>query len=58
MIQVNHAFDVALNYQEWLANENGEDVTYFSDGTVINNIPFNEVKWRSYGVSIGLNYDF
>jgi hypothetical protein len=52
------SFDLALNYQEWIANKNGKDTTYFSDGTVVDDIPFNEAKWRTYGLSIGVNYDF
>lgn len=50
-------FDLALNYQEWLANENGVDKVFLADGTTVTQ-PFNEVQWRSYGLSIGLNYDF
>lgn len=50
-------FDIALNYQEWLANENGVDKVFLADGASSIQ-PFNEVKWRSYGFSLGLNYDF
>lgn len=50
-------FDLALNYQKWRADRNGIDRNFFANGTVID-LRFNEVEWRTFGLSFGINYDF
>jgi len=51
------ALTLDLHYQKWKADRNGEDKIYFADGTTVK-LKFNEAEWESYGVSLGLNYDF
>jgi hypothetical protein len=51
------ALTLDLQYQKWLADRNGKDNMYFADGSEIQ-LKFNEAEWESYGVSVGLNYDF
>jgi hypothetical protein len=51
------SFDLAVNYQHWSSNEPGKIKFFYPDSTSSTQ-PFNEVKWRSYGISLGLNYDF
>lgn len=51
------ALTLDLQYQQWLADRNGKDKMYFADGSEIQ-LKFNEADWESYGVSLGLNYDF
>ncbi|WP_273150284.1 TonB-dependent receptor [Methylophaga thiooxydans] len=46
-----------FEYQKWLADRNGVDKIYFSDGSEAR-LKFNEADWESYGFSLGLNYDF
>jgi len=48
---------MSINYQEWQANRNGVDTTFFSDGSSITT-GFNGVSWRSFGANLGLNYEF
>jgi len=50
-------FDFALNYQHWQSTEAGKIKFFLADGRT-GTQPFHEVKWRSYGVNLGLNYDF
>lgn len=51
------ALTLDFEYQKWLADRNGRDKMYFSNGTEAR-LKFNEVEWESYGVNLGLNYDF
>ncbi len=51
------AITLDFEYQKWLADRNGIDKTYFSNGSEAR-IKLNEVDWESYGFSLGLNYDF
>lgn len=48
---------LSAEYQDWLANSNGRDKTYFSDGSV-GETQLNEVKWKSYGFNFGFEYIF
>lgn len=51
------ALTLDLQYQKWIADRNGEDKTYFANGATAKT-KFNEVEWESYGISLGLKYDF
>lgn len=53
----NLTLDFALNYQHWQSSESGAITFFLADNTSAKQ-PFNEVEWRSYGFSLGLNYDF
>ena len=48
---------VSLNYQEWQADRNGIDKTFFADGSSLTT-GFNGVNWRSFAANVGLEYDF
>lgn len=50
-------FRFTAEYQYWLANNDGIDKTFFSDGFV-GETKFNEVKWKSYGFNLGFEYLF
>lgn len=51
------ALTLDLHYQKWIADRNGEDKIYFANGSTVK-LKFNEAEWESYGISLGLNYDF
>lgn len=51
------ALTLELQYQEWLADREGKTNRYFANGDEIS-LKFNESDWKSYGFSLGLNYDF
>lgn len=48
---------LSAQYQAWQANDKGKGTFNFSDGTVVES-PFNEVKWQSYGLNLGVEYVF
>lgn len=48
---------LSAQYQDWQASGNGKGTFYFSEGSVVES-PFNEVKWKSYGVNLGVEYVF
>lgn len=48
---------LSAEYQGWQANNNGVKTAYHSDGA-ISETPFNEVKWQSYGLNLGVEYAF
>lgn len=48
---------LSVQYQDWQANDNGRDKTYFTNDFV-GESPFNEVKWKSYGLNLGVEYAF
>jgi len=51
------ALTLDFEYRNWLADRDGVDTVYFSNGSV-GSTELNEVDWESYGFSLGLNYDF
>lgn len=51
------SLSLSLNYQDWQADRNGIDKTFFSDGSSLKT-GFNGVNWRSFGANIGLVYEF
>ncbi|AFI84378.1 TonB-dependent receptor [Methylophaga nitratireducenticrescens] len=51
------ALTVDVRYQKWLADRNGEDKVYFANGNTAK-LKFNEAEWESFGINLGLNYDF
>lgn len=48
---------LSAEYQNWLANDNGTDRMFFSDGSSAE-MPLNEAKWQSYGLNLGVEYVF
>jgi hypothetical protein len=48
---------LSAEYQNWLANKNGKDTMLFADGSTAE-MRFNEVKWQSYGINLGVEYVF
>lgn len=48
---------LSAEYQNWLANDNGRDKMLFADGSSAD-MRFNEVKWQSYGINLGVEYVF
>jgi len=48
---------LSVDYQNWLANDDGQDKMYFSNGSTAE-MQFNEAKWQSYGVNLGVEYVF
>ena len=51
------AINLTLKKQDWRADRNGEDKTYFANGNTVK-LKFNEVEWESFGASLGLEYVF
>lgn len=51
------ALTLDLHYQKWMADRNGKEKINFADGSTVK-LKFNEAEWESYGISLGLNYDF
>jgi len=51
------ALTLDVHYQKWIADRNGKDKIYFANGSTVK-LKFNEAEWESYGVSLGLNYNF
>ncbi|MBL1320127.1 MAG: TonB-dependent receptor [Methylophaga sp.] len=51
------SLNFSINYQDWQANRNGVDKTFFSDGSSLKT-GFNGVNWNSFGANIGLAYQF
>lgn len=48
---------LSVEYQNWLANDNGRDKMLFAGGSSAE-MQLNEVKWTSYGVNLGIEYAF
>ncbi len=48
---------LSMKYQDWQADRNGVDKTFFSNGTSLET-GFNGVNWKSFGANIGLAYQF
>lgn len=44
-------------YENWLANDNGKDKMFGAGGGSAE-MRFNEVKWQSYGLNLGMEYVF
>lgn len=48
---------LSVDYQNWLANDNGRDKMFGANGDSLE-MKYNEVKWTSYGVNLGIEYAF
>jgi hypothetical protein len=48
---------LSAEYQNWLVDKNGKDTMLFADGSSAE-MKFNEVKWQSYGINLGVEYVF
>ena len=48
---------LSVEFQDWAAGHNGKDKMLFSDGSSAE-MRLNEVKWRSYGINLGVEYAF
>lgn len=51
------SLSLSLDYQYWLADENGIDTVYTSRHGVLTT-RFNEVKWNAFGVNLGIELAF
>lgn len=47
-----------FRYRDWIADRNGEDTIFFSDGNEQSADRLNNVNWRSFTANVELNYDF
>lgn len=48
---------LSVEYQNWLANDNGKDKMLHADGSSTE-MKFNEARWNSYGLNLGVEYVF
>ena len=48
---------LSMSYQDWQADRNGVDKTFFSNGSSLET-DFNGVNWKSFGANLGLIYQF
>lgn len=48
------SIDLSIDYQDWSADKDGEQVIYWADGTDTK-LKFNEVHWDSYSINVGVN---
>jgi len=57
LLTPNWIIRFSAEYQHWLANNDGIDKMLFADGSSAE-MKFNEVKWKSYGFNLGVEYIF
>lgn len=51
------SMNLSVDYQSWVADNDGIDKTFFADGQVFNT-ELNEVNWDSVGVNVGINFSY
>ncbi|MGR9014780.1 MAG: TonB-dependent receptor [Gammaproteobacteria bacterium] len=57
MLTPDWVIRLSAEYQNWLANKNGKDTMLGANGSTLE-MKFNEVKWQSYGINVGVEYVF